>query len=163
MRNTTAGICAASLLVLANCASAQTSVYDCKPVQLTEADNGAILNADLANDPFMQSHPALTQLNDRVWTVHGYSLANCTFVITDAGVVVFDTGNNIGQGKYFLSQIRSVTDKPIIAIIYSHTHYIGGAAAFLEGAAGDVEVYAHPLLAEISSTEVALAQGRWRR
>lgn len=108
--------------------------------------NGATVNARLGADPFLKSDPRLLNVGPNIWTVTGYALSNCSFVITPQGIVVFDTGGNIGQGEYFLKQIRRISAKPIIAIIYSHSHYSGGASAFAEGR--DVPVYASARLME---------------
>ncbi len=153
----------ASSLLLMQDSHAQSSVYGGKPAEISRADNGALINDELNQNPFMHSDPQLTQLNERVWVAHGYALANSSFVVTDEGVVVFDTGDNVGQGKYFLSQIRSVTDKPIIAIIYSHSHYVGGAAVFAEGSPEKVRVIAHPNLGKGNAGELALLPARSRR
>ena len=34
-------------------------------------------------------------------------------------LIAFDTGNNIGMGREALRMIREVSDKPIVAIVYS--------------------------------------------
>jgi alkyl sulfatase BDS1-like metallo-beta-lactamase superfamily hydrolase len=110
-------------------------------VEQARLPNGAIVNARLADDPFLKTDPRLIKVRDGVWTVTGYALSNCSFVETSGGIVVFDAGSNIGQGEYFLGQIRKVTKKPVIAVIYSHTHYTGGAKAIAEGR--PIPVYAH--------------------
>ena len=52
------------------------------------------------------------------------------FLVTDAGVIVFDAPESFG--KSLPSAIAKVTDKPIKMLIYSHIHrdHIGGSAAF---------------------------------
>src|SRR5579871_2539228 len=52
------------------------------------------------------------------------------FLVTDAGVVVFDAPESFGKG--IPSAIAKVTDKPIKMLIYSHIHrdHIGGSVAF---------------------------------
>lgn len=112
-----------------------------EPVEQARLPNGAIVNARLAGDPFLKSAPRLIKVRDGVWTVTGYALSNCSFVETPEGIVVFDAGSNIGQGEYFLARIREVSKKPVIAIIYSHTHYTGGATAIAEGRR--IPVYGH--------------------
>lgn len=116
-----------------------------EPVTQARFGNGAILNETLARDPFLKVDPRLIKVRDGIWTVTGYALSNLSFVESDAGLVVFDAGSNIGQGEYFLSQIRKVSQKPIVAIIYSHAHYIGGASVLAEGR--QIPIYAHADLA----------------
>ncbi len=123
-----------------------------------ESANGAILNADHHQRVLLAAQGAnVVQVNDRVHTITGLSISNYSFVEGENGLIAFDTGNNIGMGQSAIEMIRRVTDKPVIAIIYSHHHYTGGASAYLEGRNRDeIEIYAHPdveqnLLSTISS------------
>jgi glyoxylase-like metal-dependent hydrolase (beta-lactamase superfamily II) len=52
------------------------------------------------------------------------------FLVTDAGVIVFDAPESFG--KSLPAAIAKVTDKPIKILIYSHIHrdHIGGSTAF---------------------------------
>ena len=112
-----------------------------------KAPNGAIVNEDykkfLTGGAF--SEAKLHKVREGVWSLVGYSISNYTFIEGKTGLIVFDTGNNIGMGKEALKFIRKVSDKPIVAIIYSHHHYTGGAKVFAdEGGGKDVVVYGHP-------------------
>ncbi len=115
--------------------------------QKVAAPNGAIVNEDYRKY-VLEGSFAKTQMikvRDGVYTIVGYSLSNYTFVEGKTGLIAFDTGNNIGMGKETLAMIRKVTKKPIVAIIYSHHHYTGGAKVYVEEGGGkDVKVYAHP-------------------
>jgi alkyl sulfatase BDS1-like metallo-beta-lactamase superfamily hydrolase len=142
MRNIAAWSAIALLVQAPAWAADKSSPYNGgEAVEHMRLPNGAIVNAQLAKDPFLKTDPRLIEVRSGVWTVTGYALSNCSFVETDAGIVVFDAGSNIGQGAYFLNQIRKVSKKPVIAIIYSHTHYTGGAKALAEGR--DIPIYAH--------------------
>ncbi len=57
--------------------------------------------------------------------------SNSAFVVTDAGVLVFDTGTSETIGTAIKNTIRRVTDKPVRWIIHSHghgDHWLGNAA-----------------------------------
>ncbi|MGD9889547.1 MAG: MBL fold metallo-hydrolase [Halothiobacillaceae bacterium] len=73
-------------------------------------------------------------------------MSNVSFVVTQKGVVVLDSGASTQIGEMALRQIKKVTDKPIIAVF--NTHYHGdhwlGNHAFVE-ANKDVPIYAHAL------------------
>ena len=87
----------------------------------------------------------LYKVRDRVFIIAGLSIANCTFIEGQRGLIVFDTGNNIGQGQEILEKIREVSSKPIKAIIYSHHHYTGGTRLFVEDNQNeDCPIYGHP-------------------
>jgi alkyl sulfatase BDS1-like metallo-beta-lactamase superfamily hydrolase len=70
-------------------------------------------------------------------------------ISTDTGLVQIDTGFNYDIGKEIMADIRTVTDKPLRTIVYSHGHvfYNFGVQAWLDHAAdrGDPrpEIVAH--------------------
>ena len=96
----------------------------------------------------------VTKLTDRVYVIYGPldepSKANqgyrnnIVFVVTKAGVVVMDVGTSVYAGNMALEKIRSVTDKPVVAVFNSHIHgdHWLGNQAFKE-ANPKVNIYAH--------------------
>jgi glyoxylase-like metal-dependent hydrolase (beta-lactamase superfamily II) len=77
---------------------------------------------------------------------HGFH-NNPGFVITDAGVVVIDTGSSYEIGKMILQKITSVTSKPITHVFTTHfhgDHWLANQA--LVEAYPDVHTIAHPEL-----------------
>lgn len=64
--------------------------------------------------------------------------SNAGFVVTDAGVVVFDALGTPALGYRLLQRIREVTDQPIKVVVVSHYHadHIYGLQAFKEHADG---------------------------
>jgi len=72
--------------------------------------------------------------------------SNAGFVVTDAGVVVFDALGTPALGYRLLQRIREVTDQPIERVIISHYHadHIYGLQAFEEHA-GNPPVWAQEL------------------
>ncbi|MHB1084555.1 MAG: MBL fold metallo-hydrolase [Thiobacillus sp.] len=73
--------------------------------------------------------------------------SNAGFVVTPAGVVVFDTLGTPALGYRMLQRIREVTDKPIKLVVVSHYHadHIYGLQAFKDHAG------APPVLAQRST------------
>jgi glyoxylase-like metal-dependent hydrolase (beta-lactamase superfamily II) len=49
-------------------------------------------------------------------------MGNTTFVISDAGVVVFDGGGMPAMAEQVIDKIRSLTDQPITHVVISHWH-----------------------------------------
>lgn len=73
---------------------------------------------------------------------HGF---NSMFVVTDEGVVVFDTANT-QHAQGMLAAIKQVTDKPVRYVVQSHNHWdhVGGAQVFRDQGAtilAHVEAY----------------------
>ena len=91
-----------------------------------------------------QSQPAqleIQKVKDNLYMITGAnSGGNTAAFITEKGVVVVDTKYpNYGPG--ILEKIKSVTPKPVIMVINTHTHgdHVGGNGAFT----GAVEFIAH--------------------
>lgn len=91
--------------------------------------------------------------------------SNAGFVVTDAGVVVFDALGTPAAGYRLLQRIREVTDKPIERIVISHYHadHIYGLQAFEEHA-GDPPVWAQTLaLGYVSGNNASQGEDAQRR
>jgi glyoxylase-like metal-dependent hydrolase (beta-lactamase superfamily II) len=75
-------------------------------------------------------------------TSGGYDAA---FFVTDEGVIAIDAPPILGENM--LAAIESVTDKPIVKVVYSHWHsdHIGAASMYPEG----VEIIAHEITREL--------------
>lgn len=64
--------------------------------------------------------------------------SNAAFVVTDEGLLVFDTGSSETIGKALIKTIRGVSDKPIKWVINSHSHgdhWLGNGAFVAENPA----------------------------
>jgi glyoxylase-like metal-dependent hydrolase (beta-lactamase superfamily II) len=70
--------------------------------------------------------------------------SNMGFIVTQKGVVVFDSGASVQIGEMLIRQIKKVTDKPVIKVFNSHIHgdHWLGNHAFVQ-ANPAVEIYAH--------------------
>lgn len=67
-----------------------------------------------------------------VWTLVGNGLSNQTFVEGPEGIIAIDTGESVEEMRAALRELRTVTDRPIVAVLYTHFHYVSGTAAILE-------------------------------
>lgn len=96
------------------------------------------------------------QLSEHVWMIYSEEvfptpgnqgmMCNITFCVTDAGVVVLDSGGSLQIGEMALRMIRRVTDQPVIAVFVSHYHgdHWLGNHAFVNAFGADLPIYAHP-------------------
>lgn len=55
-------------------------------------------------------------------TTNGGNIVNVAFIVTDAGVVLFDTGPSLRFGQQLRHAIARITDKPVVLVINSHAH-----------------------------------------
>lgn len=94
----------------------------------------SLLAENLAGEP-RECQPEIIEVTSGVYVAVGNTRAHITLIEGDEGAIVVDTGDNIETANRVLSQFREVTQKPIKAIIYTHSHYdhIGGTKAFLTG------------------------------
>jgi len=81
------------------------------------------------------------QIAENTWVVQGKmedfsrrnggNIVNTGFVVTDEGVLVFDTGPSHRYGKALRAAIAKITDKPIVTVLNSHhhpDHFLGNQA-----------------------------------
>ena len=69
---------------------------------------------------------------DGVYTAVGYSVSNSSMIVGNDGVIIIDTGLDVAGGDVIARKFRGITDKPVKAIIFTHSHgdHTGGATAF---------------------------------
>jgi alkyl sulfatase BDS1-like metallo-beta-lactamase superfamily hydrolase len=79
-----------------------------------------------------------------VWCLVGNGLSNQTFIEGPAGLIAIDTGESIEEMADAISEVRQVTQEPIVAVIYTHSHYVGGTKAIIGGdGAPDLPIWGH--------------------
>jgi glyoxylase-like metal-dependent hydrolase (beta-lactamase superfamily II) len=73
----------------------------------------------------------LQQVSEHVWFVQGEAgvatdnegfISNAGFIVTGAGVVVFDALGSPSLANLLLEKIRTVTSEPVVRVIVSHYH-----------------------------------------
>lgn len=116
-----------------------------KPTETATLPTGAIVNARYADMLRASAGRRIMDVCEGIWVIRNYAIVNCIVVEVDRGLVLFDTGTNVGEGEIFRQVIRERTDAPIIAIIYSHSHYTGGASALLADSPDAITI-GHPKL-----------------
>jgi alkyl sulfatase BDS1-like metallo-beta-lactamase superfamily hydrolase len=134
-----------SSITVAHAQSAEANPYMGAPVSLVKAPNGAIANKKILDgiDKVAWLKPTIEKPTEGVWVFGGYGLAPISVIDTDQGLIAFDTGDSKHDGEILLAAIRSVSQKPVKAIIYGHSHTVLGAGVLAE-ANTDVMVIGHP-------------------
>jgi alkyl sulfatase BDS1-like metallo-beta-lactamase superfamily hydrolase len=64
-----------------------------------------------------------------VWCYVGNGLSNQTFIEGPEGIIAIDSGECVEEMSEALKMLRTQTDRPIAAVIYTHFHYVAGTAA----------------------------------
>jgi len=74
----------------------------------------------------------LYPLGENAWTLVGNGLSNQTFVRGPRGIIAIDTGESVEEMRAALAALREVASEPIVAVLYTHFHYVGGTTAITE-------------------------------
>jgi len=83
-----------------------------------------------------------------VWCLVGNGLSNQTFVDAPDGIIAIDTGESIEEMRAAIKELRAVTARPIVAVLYTHFHYVGGTqAVFEEDPAAKIPIWGHEKIA----------------
>lgn len=88
--------------------------------------------------------PGLQKLGARVYGAEFMGYSNFGFIETDNGIIAVDAGWFPTPTANAYALLREQTDKPIVAVIYTHLHmdHYGGIQAILPGEnAGDIPIY----------------------
>ncbi len=96
------------------------------------------------------------QLSERVWMIYAEEgfptpenqgmMASLFFAVGKEGVVVLDSGSSLQIGEMALRMIKTVTDKPVVAVFNSHYHgdHWLGNHAFADAYGDKLPIYALP-------------------
>lgn len=81
---------------------------------------------------------------DGVYQSVGYGLCNTVMIEGKTGMIIIDSNDSIEAARMDYEEFRKVCDKPVSAMIYSHTHYVMGTRAYVEpGKEQEIEIWAH--------------------
>ena len=86
---------------------------------------------------------------------------NPAIVLTKAGVVLIDPGGSVAAGELVLKKLKTVTDRPVVAVFDTHIHgdhWLGNAA--VKAAYPKVTIYGHAKMRALAES----AEGeRWTK
>lgn len=99
---------------------------------ISDAMHQEITNSDQVLGYYTPNQMTHEKVAEGVHSFNAGGIINVHYVETENGIVVYDAGDDMHDGAMFYQAIREQTDKPILAMIYSHEHYIGGAQHFVD-------------------------------
>lgn len=101
-------------------------------------------------------NPQLHKVTDRVYCAVGNGLANSTMIVGDTGIIVVDTNESMEAAQFDFDMFRTVTDKPVVAVIYSHDHYVNGTELYVgKGNPDNIPVIAHEKLISVMNSTLS--------
>jgi len=106
--------------------------------------------------------PRVEIVRPGVWCVIGNGLSNQTFIEGPEGIIAIDTGECVEEMTAALDILAAHTSRPVVAVIYSHFHYVAGTRAVFDRF-GEVPVFGHeriPLNRARAANEIGPAYSR---
>ena len=94
-----------------------------------------------------QFEPRLHRVGDHAWCVVGNGLSNQTFIDAPEGLIAIDTGECVEEMRAAIEMVRTQTDRPFAAVLYSHFHYVNGTTAVFDDAGRKLPVWGHTRIA----------------
>ena len=82
------------------------------------------------------------KVTDGVHTACGYPVQPVSMIVGDDGLIIVDTGMDTTSAEAVLADFRTITDKPVKAVILTHSHgdHTGGLPVFTDR--GEPQVWA---------------------
>lgn len=115
---------------------------------LAKDQSPASVNPSLWRLAQLNAHAGLFEVSPKIYQVRGLDLANMTIIEGDDGLIIIDPLTVAETAKAALDlYYQNREHKPVVAVIYSHTHvdHFGGVRGVIDEAdvkAGKVKVYA---------------------
>ena len=123
--------------------------WDTRPYAFLQSDAvPATVNPSLWRQAQLNAVNGLFKVTDRVYQVRGLDLANLTIIEGDSGLILIDPLLSNETAKAALDlYLQNRPAKPVVAVIYSHSHidHFGGAKGVMsaeDAASGKVKVIA---------------------
>ena len=122
-------------------------------------------------DHFAQSERLARQfyrIGDFAWCLVGNGLSNQVFVEAPEGIIAIDTGESVEEMREAIGELRERTTTPIVAVLYTHFHYVQGTRAVVDdrasmGLGADFPIHGHARIAgnlQRSATAIGPAYAR---
>ncbi|MBT7951384.1 MAG: MBL fold metallo-hydrolase [Gammaproteobacteria bacterium] len=91
------------------------------------------------------------KIADNVYSAVGWNVAGIVMIEGDDGIILVDAGLSPESSREVMNEFRKITDKPIVAVIYSHFHHdhivgVKGLISQQQVDTGEVAIYAHSSL-----------------
>ena len=72
---------------------------------------------------------SFSEVRPGVWCFVGNGLSNQSFIDAPEGIIAIDTGESIEEMNEAIAELRKVSQRPIVAVMYTHFHYVDGTKA----------------------------------
>jgi len=123
-------------------------IWDLSAFDFLKAEAPPTVNPSLWRHSQLLAKHGLFQVTDKIYQVRGFDLANITFVKGDRGWIIIDTLTTTETAKAAYDLVtEKLGARPIVAIVYTHSHsdHFAGTAGLVSAQdvrAGKVQVIA---------------------
>ena len=124
-------------------------VYNTQRYDFVKGDAPATVNPSLWREQKLNTSQGLFKVADGIYQIRGYDIANMTLVEGASGWIVIDTllTEDMARAGLKLAMETLKSTKPVVAVIYTHSHadHFGGARGVVDEAdvrSGKVKVIA---------------------
>jgi alkyl sulfatase BDS1-like metallo-beta-lactamase superfamily hydrolase len=138
-------------------------VWDFTAYDFLQGSAPATVNPSLWRHARLVTKHGLFKVADRLYQVRGFDLANMSIIAGDRGFIVVDPLTSVEAARAALQLARrQLGDKPVVAVIYTHSHidHFGGVKGVVsaeDAATGRVEIIAPQGFLEHAVTENVIA------
>lgn len=105
--------------------------FDLSSYGFLKGDAPESANPSLWRQAQLITKSGLYKVAERIYQVRGFDVSTVSFIVTDKGYIVVDPLTTVEVAKAALGLVKKhVGDKPVLAVIYSHSHgdHFGGVA-----------------------------------
>ena len=88
--------------------------------------NGSLVNKAFIHHGEELFKKKLYKVSDGVYNVVGLGLSTATMIEGDTELIIIDTDDSIELAEDQIAEFRKVSDKPVKAVLYTHSHYALG-------------------------------------
>ena len=134
-------------------------VWDSDSYSFLGGDAPTSVNPSLWRQSMLVSKQGLYEVTEGIYQVRGLDLSNITFVEGDTGVIVIDPLISTETAAAALALYRAHRgDKPVVAVIYTHSHVDHFGGVFGVASEADVDAGRVPVIAPEGFVEHAIAE-----
>ncbi len=122
--------------------------YDLSAYDYLDGEAPDTVNPSLWRHAQILTKHGLFQVADRIFQVRGFDVSTVSFIDAGTGWIVVDPLTTVEVARAALRLLfRHVAEKPVLAVVYSHSHVdhyggVGGVTTAEDAAAGQVRIIA---------------------
>lgn len=139
-------------------------VWDSSNYDFIQGDAPNTVNPSLWRNALLNNNPGLYKVADGIYEFRGYDIANVVLIQGKTGWIVVDSTLTaaVAQAGLELAQKTLNDDRPVVAVIYTHSHsdHWGGIRGLVDEAdvkSGKVKIYAPEDFMQFAVSENVLA------